>query len=108
MSEEIVLIFVMHHHRPTLYIPYLVVPLRILHDFLVAAASFIHSSFSLFFREYLRMGIGETVGDGVLGLFLARFARDGLLAGTGECAGDIMGVTETVAGKSSEGCVTWG
>ena len=92
-----------------LYIPYLVASLRILRDFLVAAANFIHSSFSLFLREYLRMGIGETVGDGVLSLFLALFARCGLLALTGEWAGDIMGLTETVSGKEGSGvCVVWG
>ena len=48
---------------------------RILRNFLVAAANCIHSSFSLFLRENLRTRIGETVGDGVIALFLACFIQ---------------------------------
>ena len=80
---------------------------RILRNFLVAAANCIHSSFSLFLRENLRTRIGETVGDGVIALFLACFIQSWQLAGwerrvSGEGTSvDIIGVTETVAGKKA-------
>ena len=37
-------------------------------------------SLSLFLRENLRIGIGATVGDGFIALFLAHFTHDSLLS----------------------------